>query len=514
MTRKKRALVVNVFFDEYRRTRGSPLRVPRGSGHIFLAGAFNSKVVDVRTFSEQVSGYLLDKELLGWPDMLVLTGLTNGLDRMLHLTAYARTLNPSVVVVAGGACVRALPKTARRFFDWVCLGDIEELKQVAAAVFGPDAACEGDVFPRYDLAEPSWLMGYAESTRNCNFRCSFCSLTGEGAKYGVYSIDYVRRQVETVGKRIVCFLDNNFYGSDRQSFADRLDLLADLRDRGTLAGWSAIVTSDFFLKPDNLQRAKQSGCISLFCGVESFDASTLRGYNKRHNMVVPQIEMIRSCLEAGIMFHYGIMLDPSARRIADLEAEIDFILGHPEIPLPAFFTLPIPLLGTPYFRQSVAGGALLPNIRLRDLNGVTITQRTLDPVDDAVAFARDLVALRGRRSRVAAHSAGFLRRYARLLSPVQLATAVASAALTCAPSIASSPLSPLIRGQRQTYYGPTEYLENLYRPAIPVRSDLEAYFRPTMITAPDGGIAEAVAEDLAGSILPPTLTEAGARVGT
>ena len=31
--------------------------------------------------------------LLSWPDMLVLTGLTNGFDRMLHLTAYARSKN-------------------------------------------------------------------------------------------------------------------------------------------------------------------------------------------------------------------------------------------------------------------------------------------------------------------------------------------------------------------------------------------------------------------------------------
>ena len=498
---KKRVLVVNVFLDEYRRTRGSPLRVPRGSGHIFLAGAFNRHLVDVRVFSEQVSGYLCDKDLLGWPDMLVLTGLTNGFDRMLHLTAYARTLNPRVVVVAGGPCVRALPKTSREFFDRVCLGDVEELKQVAEEVFGLDAAVEGEVFPRYDLAEPSRWIGYVESSRNCNFRCSFCSLTGEGHRYSSYRLDYVRRQIEAVGKRYVCFLDNNFYGAGRQTFAERLDLLADLCKRGTIAGWSALVTGDFFARPQNIERAKRAGCFSLFCGVESFDAATLRSYNKRQNTAVPQIEMIRSCLEAGVMFHYGIMLDPSTRPVEELEAEMDFILEHSEIPLPAFFTFSIPLLGTPYFRQCLERGTLLPNVRLRDLNGVTITQRSVDSVERAVSFARDLVALRGRRRKLAIHSAGFLRRYARRLSPLQLTTAVGSAALTCLPSIASSPLSPWLRRPRQTYYAPTEYLDGFYQPAIPVRPDLERYFRPTLITDSDGGIAEDVAADLAPALL-------------
>src|SRR5262249_46352727 len=129
--RKNRALVVNVLFDEYRRTRGSPFRVPRGSGHVHLAGAFEPRAVDVRVYSEQVSGCLRAARLLAWPDMLVLTGLTSGFDRMLHLAAYARTLNPRVVVVAGGPAVRALPDASRRFFDRACLGDVEELREVA-----------------------------------------------------------------------------------------------------------------------------------------------------------------------------------------------------------------------------------------------------------------------------------------------------------------------------------------------------------------------------------------------
>ncbi|MEE8505505.1 MAG: hypothetical protein V3S40_04695, partial [Kiloniellales bacterium] len=85
--------------DEYQRTGGSPYRVPRAMGPVYLAGAFSSALCDVRLYNEQFSGVLDDVRLLGWPDMLVLTGLTSSYDRMLQLTAYARTLNPKVVVV-------------------------------------------------------------------------------------------------------------------------------------------------------------------------------------------------------------------------------------------------------------------------------------------------------------------------------------------------------------------------------------------------------------------------------
>ena len=76
-------------------------------GPAYLAGVFNRNVCDVRVYDEFSSGSLEVPELLSWPDMLVLTGLTTGFDRMLHVTAYARSLNAQVIVVAGGPGIRS-----------------------------------------------------------------------------------------------------------------------------------------------------------------------------------------------------------------------------------------------------------------------------------------------------------------------------------------------------------------------------------------------------------------------
>ena len=492
---RKRILIVNAFFDEYRRTGGSPARVPRAMGPVFLAGAFSRERCDVRLYSEQYSGPLHDTRLLAGADMLVLTGLTASFDRMLHLTAYAKVLNPAVVVVAGGPAVRALPNRARRFFDHICLGDIEELASVAAAVLGNAYAAE-EMFPRFDLAPAAGILGYVESSRYCNFRCSFCSLTAERTHYQAYDLAYIRRQIEATGKKHLVFLDNNFYGSDREFFLARLGLLRKLRNEGRIRGWSALVTGDFFGRPENLALAREAGCEGLFSGIESFDQRTLRAYNKRQNTLLPQIQQIRGCLEAGIVFTYGIMLDPSSRSLADLRGEIDFILSAPEITLPAYFTLAIPLLGTPYFRDCLERRLMLPSVRLHDMDGLTVVLKPLDSIDEVVAFARDLPNLRGYRMKALLHTARFLRRHYRNLSPLQLTAAGVSAALICTQSAASSPLRPRINGPRRTFLGPTETRDPLYDPVMRLPSRYAEHFRPTMVTAPDGYLSEDVAADL------------------
>ncbi|MGR3715579.1 MAG: B12-binding domain-containing radical SAM protein [Thermohalobaculum sp.] len=494
---RKKILIVNAFFDDFRRTTGSPWRIPRGSGPVFLAGAFNPATTEVRLYSEQTDGYLLDADVLGWPDMLVLTGLTSGLDRMLHLAAYAKTRNPRVITVAGGPAVRALPRFAARHFDHVCLGDVEELRGVAITHWGEDvAAPPGDLFPRFDLADRRGRIGYVESSRYCNFKCTFCSLTGEGRRYRTYDLDHVRRQIEATGKRQIIFLDNNFYGNDRQYYFDRVEMLADLKRRGTIDGWSALVTGDFFARDANIEAAARAGCVGLFSGVESFDQAQLTAFNKKQNRAVPQVEMIRNCLDHGILFLYGIMLDPSSRRIADLEREIDFILSMPEITLPAYFTLPIPLLGTPYFEASRDQGLILPKVSLRDMTGVPLLMKPLDGIEEATRFARRLVDLKGRRAKVLGHAARFGARYARRLSPLQHTIALASGVLTTFPGFATSPLKPRLRAPAQTFYGPTEPLDPAYTPALPVDPAFAHHFRPTMVTDTVGRIAPELAADL------------------
>ena len=493
--RRKRVLIVNAYLDHLHRVGPRPGSIPKAMAPAFLAGAFARDRCEVVCYNEQSSGPLHDPALLGWPDMLVLSGLTNAFDRLLQLTAYARTKNPNVIVVAGGPGVRALPQYSKQFFEYACTGDVEDMVDVIRDAFGPEYVAE-EMFPRFDLADWMGPYGYVESSRNCNFHCSFCTLTADGYRYRPYPIDFIRRQILAIGKRrFVIFIDNNFYGNNRDFFLERIELLRELYESGRLDGWGALVTSDLFMKPENLRLAKQAGCLALFSGIESFDSTVLKGFRKLQNAAVPQVEMIRRCFEAGIAFAYGVILDFATRTLAELEAEIEYIVGNSEIPLPNYFSPVIPILQTPYFHQCVQRDLLLPDTKLRDLDTTTLAIRPLDPIEDVAAFLRDLPTLKRYRRRVPGRTIAFVRRYRRYLSWLQVGITMSGPAMLCTPNFSSGLFRPWRPGKR-THVTTTEPLDSLYTPAFRVDRRYETHFAPTMITDASGALHEELRDDL------------------
>ncbi len=497
---RKHILIVNGYLDETRRLHGRPHFVPQAIGPAYLAGAFNPELTEIRLYNELASGPLMDADLFGWPDMLVLTSMTSGYDRMRHLAAYARTKSPKCVIVAGGPAIRALPGLSRRFFDYCCSGDIEELLSIVREVFGADYVAES-IVPRFDLVDWTWRLGYVESSRNCNFKCSFCSLTGEQLSYQTYDLDYLRKQLDTVGRKtVIVFVDNNFYGNNRAYFLAKLELLKHYWQKGAFRTWAALVTNDFFTRPENLQLVREAGCGSLFTGVESFDAEVLRRFNKLQNLRLPQVEMIRSCLDAGIILNYGIIFDASTRPLAEIREEIRFITGTPAITLPVFMNLTIPLLRTPFFYECLKERRFLPLTKLRDMDGNTVIMKTLDPIKEVVDFLEDLPTLRGYKTRVMRHAATFFRLYHRKLDPLFLAVAIGNAGFLCLPALVHDHRTFMKREKLKqpprTYVTTTEPVGPLYEPFFPVAESYRGHFEPTMITDERGELCEEVAADL------------------
>lgn len=496
---RKRVLVVNCYFDDSRLPIRRTIQMPRPTAPAYLAGAFSPALCDIRLYDEMHSGPLENEQLLAWPDLVVLTGLTTAFDRMLHVTAYARTKNERVIVVAGGPAIRALPEYSRRFFDYCCTGDMEQLKEVIAEAFGRPYVAE-EMIPRFDLAYWIGNIGELESSRHCNFRCSFCSLTGEGMRYRQYDLGYIRRQILALGKReFVLFVDNNFFGNDRNYFLARVQLIKELWRKGHFRGWGALVTNDFFLQEENLQLVHDAGCVTLFSGVESFDAQWLHQVNKVQNTHLPQVEMIQKCLSAGIVFLYGLMLDVTTRSVAALRRELDFIVRTPEITLPGFVTTAIPILGTPFFYACLAKGLFLPETRLRDLDGTTLSLRPLDPVEDVVEFLRQLQSLSGYKARILRHSWDFFRRYRSVLTTQQMALALMNGAVLCAHTLATAPgcLRNIVgRRQPRTYVSTTEAMDSVYKPAFAIAPRYANYFKPTTLIDKNGELSEDLADDL------------------
>ncbi len=171
--------------------------------------------------------------------------------------------------------------------------------------------------------------------------------------------------------------------------------------------------------------------------------------------------------------------------------------GTADITLPGFLTLPIPILGTPFFRECLARGAVLPNTKLRDMDGTTLVLRPRDPIREVVEFLRDMVSLRGYRRRVLRHSLGFARRYRAKLTRLQMLVALGNAAMLCADTVVTAPLGtgwPGTPTRPRTHITTTEALDDVYTPAFRVASRYEPYFRPTMVTDPSGDLTADLAD--------------------
>ena len=507
MLAKKRVLLVNCGLDEFRLNIRRKRRLPFSMAPAYLAGILSPELCDVVIYDEVYSGPLEDEKRLSWPDMLILTGMNSTFDRMLHLTAYVRTKNKKVIVVAGGPVIRNIPKYAGQFFDYPCTGDIEQLQIVIEEAFGreyvsPAFLEKGWSIPRYDLAYFMKDMVYVESSRYCNYRCNYCGLSAEGKKYQEYELQYLREQFEALGKRkLVLFLDNNFGGTNRRFLLERMELLKELHEKKSFWRWSALVSNDFFYEDENLKLARESGCVGLFSGVESFNEQALLNFNKHQNIHIPQVELISKCLEAGINFFYGMLVDVSTRSLQDIRQELDFLLDTPQVTLPAFVTMAIPLLGTPFFFDCVRHKRFLPDVKLRDLDGKTLSLKPVDPLPQVVRFMKDIQCLAGYRTRILRHQKNFFGIYRKKLPPEAMFTEIYNSLLLATPNLATAPtdIDRVLLSRfkyKRTFLSTTEALDPAYTPAFRVDPQYESYFKPTMLTDSQGQLNEALLADL------------------
>jgi len=492
---RPRVMIVNAYVDPWRSAAPMKLFIPRAMAPYYLAGRFDGTRVDLRIHDECFHGALLTPRTFQWPDLVILTGLTAAFDRARQLAAYFRNANPKVVVVIGGPIARALPVHCGAVFDHVLDGDVESLDGFIDDSLGPDLVAD-EPAPRFDLAGWSFGLGFVETTKNCNFACAFCSLTGEGRAYQSYRSQEIERQLDAQKRfQMLMVLDNNFYGNNRADFLRRTELLGARWRRGDFLGWGALVTGDFFKNPDNLARVAENGCKALFSGVESLDPEVLRSYNKRHSLSSDPKTLSRLCAEHGILFDYGMMVDFGQQRVSEVDAQIEALLASPETPLPALLSLTIPIFGTPHFAESARAGRLMPNLKLADLDGQKLVEWPQEPLETVVPFLKQLLQFRGRKLALTRHA---VRHAWSRRSSFDVSQSFISL------------IGPLVRyggglrigsyrQMRQTWAEPrrtfcalTDGLSASYRPVMPLKAQFESAFEPLLLTDGEGRLRDGV----------------------
>jgi len=373
-------------------------------------------------------------------DLLFISTLHPDFDRARQLSHYWRKRGARTVL--GGTMASAFPKLCLPYFDAVVVGDAETtVPQVfddfrhgrlrPVYVSSPYDARNVPV-PRFDLMANAQAFPLAlEASRGCTFACNFCVLTGLGVRYSsrptrsvVHDILAAKRLTrgatrwwEWHKRKTVVFYDNNL-GADH----DWLGQLADeLRPLGVY--WGGPITFDALQNRDLMRRCADSGCLSLYTGLETFNPEALADMNKSHNVIAEVRKVVGDCRKLGILIDAGLLLNPVIDT-PEYIRRIPALLAESGLYVPTFVAFESPIPGTPHFRRLAAKRepALLPNALLRDFTGYTLVTRpkraTVEEFTEAYRFLCGEVCSPRARLRKLAHD------LPRLLSRGHLPTAL------------------------------------------------------------------------------------------
>ena len=181
-------------------------------------------------------------------------------------------------------------------------------------------------------------------TRGCPFSCDFCSKPVWGDLFRKPPLKKVFREIEEIrslGYTSIWIADDCFTLDSEYLTTFCREMIR----RGVPVGWTCLSRVDR-LTPDLVDLMKRAGCIRVYLGLESGSNETLRLMNKR--VTVEQgIRAVHLFSKAGIGTAGFFLVGYPKETIESIEKTFALVLV---LPLnEAWFTIPLPLPGTPLF---------------------------------------------------------------------------------------------------------------------------------------------------------------------
>jgi len=397
-SRRKRILVLCTHFHSDRSDKREKIFLQTMAG-LHVASMLDCEKYDVKLYHESYHGPYQQTDP-DRADIVFLTGLQKEFDRMRQLSYIFQ--RQGAIVVAGGNICTLFPEFAAEFFNVVCVGGVECAKSVMRdfeagslkTIYRSPQTQVSDYVVNYSLLPENGIhcpVHFVEASRGCNFKCDFCVIPAEGANHATYRVENVAKSIEKAIASaarpslqslfpLIFFIDNNFSNNIPYMY----ELCAYLRSSRQVKGWGALVTQNILQKRDVIKMMAEAKCRVLFAGIESFDLKFLEAHNKKQNMAGAGnvFDNIRFAQQQGIVIIYPYMFDPRTSAVADMKQEVEMLLNLKDLTFPDFFTTVSPLVGTKLFWENVEKKELLPNLRLRDLDGQALSYRhTVDSYD-------------------------------------------------------------------------------------------------------------------------------------
>jgi radical SAM superfamily enzyme YgiQ (UPF0313 family) len=315
--------------------------------------------IDVQITDENVEPIDFQEEV----DLVGITGMVLHAPRAYEIASQFR--QRGIPVVMGGPHASSLPLEAKEHVDAVVIGEaenvwaelIEDVKKGGLKPFyKADAFCSMERMscPRLELLKKKAYMtvNCVQTTRGCPYQCDFCHVTHFfGKTYRCRPVDEVIEEVERLQGEFIVFIDDNIAGN-RHYAKELFSRLKPLKKK-----WASQASITLSRDPELLKLAADSGCVSLFVGIESLSSENLKDVHKSFNRTSQFEEGIKAIHDHDIMILAGLIFGLDHDDEGVFERTLRFCERN-RIELPSFFLL-TPLPGTSLFQRMESEGRLL-----------------------------------------------------------------------------------------------------------------------------------------------------------
>jgi radical SAM superfamily enzyme YgiQ (UPF0313 family) len=315
--------------------------------------------IEVKITDENVEPIDFEEDV----DLVGVTGMLMHAPRAYQIAQRFR--QRGIPVVMGGPHASSLPLEAKEYVDAVVIGEaenvwkglIEDFKEDRLKPFyKAEAYCsmKGIPPPRRDLLrrEAYMTVNCVQTTRGCPHQCDFCHVTHFfGKTYRCRPVEEVIEEVKRLDGEFVVFIDDNIAGN-RHYAKELFTRLKPLKKK-----WASQASMTLTRDPELLKLAAESGCVSLFIGIESLSSENLKEVNKAFNRVSQFEEAMKALHDYDIMILAGFIFGLDHDDEGVFERTLRFCERN-RIELPTFFIL-TPLPGTALFQRMESEGRLL-----------------------------------------------------------------------------------------------------------------------------------------------------------
>ncbi len=326
------------------------------------------------------------------PQMLGVTSTTVSFHCAKQVIALAKTVDPGIVTVLGGAHVSAVPRETLEELpqlDYGVYGEgeltIAELTRALASdgavgsILGLCRREEGRVrvnpprpnAPDLDrfriparrllkdlsLYSPNPLRGFRRSvslisSRGCTFDCSYCDQSVFSRRWRAHSADYVIAEIKALksewGFDFFSFEDDHFL----INHARVVELCRKMIDEKLDIGWTCSARANSFT-PELASLMKEAGCKIVYLGLESGSPRILQQIDKDITLEAAA-RGVRLLAAQGILTYGAFMIGTPGETEADTRLSLEFALSLPLDAISCFVYVPYP--GTPLRELALKSG--------------------------------------------------------------------------------------------------------------------------------------------------------------